>query len=136
MTTNVTSLATPYARSADVDLFRLTTAPSIATREQNVDQVLADSFPASDPPPWTLGRVPGPPPERTDTMKDHVTAWSSHTTTIIAGGKRSAWQWTATGMGALGIGMLVPISILAIGIAIALAARAVIELAGWVASIV
>jgi hypothetical protein len=29
--------------------------------EQAVDSVLADSFPASDPPSWTLGVEPSPP---------------------------------------------------------------------------
>ena len=28
--------------------------------ESEIDRILADSFPASDPPPWTLGRVEGP----------------------------------------------------------------------------
>jgi hypothetical protein len=28
--------------------------------ENDIDEVLAESFPASDPPPWTLG-VPAPP---------------------------------------------------------------------------
>jgi hypothetical protein len=35
----------------------------IGTEESEIDQILADSFPASDAPPWTLGvnanRVPG-----------------------------------------------------------------------------
>jgi hypothetical protein len=27
-----------------------------ALSEEMIDRILADSFPASDPPPWTLGR--------------------------------------------------------------------------------
>ncbi len=29
--------------------------------ESEIDQILADSFPASDAPPWTLGVMHGPP---------------------------------------------------------------------------
>ena len=31
---------------------------NVAMDEGDVDQVLADSFPASDPPPWTFGVKP------------------------------------------------------------------------------
>ena len=29
--------------------------PMSGAEEQEIDRILADSFPASDPPPWTLG---------------------------------------------------------------------------------
>jgi hypothetical protein len=29
--------------------------PSTIMEEPDIDSILADSFPASDPPPWTLG---------------------------------------------------------------------------------
>jgi hypothetical protein len=32
-----------------------------ATAEWEIDQILADSFPASDAPPWTLGVTETPP---------------------------------------------------------------------------
>jgi hypothetical protein len=31
------------------------------TQEREIDQILADSFPASDAPPWTLGVTETPP---------------------------------------------------------------------------
>jgi hypothetical protein len=34
---------------------RTSGAMEITVEEREIDHVLADSFPASDPPPWTLG---------------------------------------------------------------------------------
>jgi hypothetical protein len=34
---------------------------NVSAEESEIDRILADSFPASDPPPWTLGVPPGPP---------------------------------------------------------------------------
>ena len=39
--------------------------PSERAEEDDIDQVLADSFPASDSPPWTLGVVPEAPEAKT-----------------------------------------------------------------------
>lgn len=38
----------------DATLARVTNG-GFATDELDIDRILADSFPASDPPPWTLG---------------------------------------------------------------------------------
>lgn len=34
---------------------------NVAAEEREIDQILADSFPASDAPPWTLGVTERPP---------------------------------------------------------------------------
>jgi hypothetical protein len=39
---------------------RLDDQPTNAAEEGDIDQILADSFPASDAPPWTLGVTQGP----------------------------------------------------------------------------
>lgn len=36
-------------------------AKNVAIEESEIDQILADSFPASDAPPWTLGVASAPP---------------------------------------------------------------------------
>jgi hypothetical protein len=45
-----------HVQAADVD--RAPGVREITAQEREIDRVLADSFPASDPPPWTLGVVP------------------------------------------------------------------------------
>ena len=49
---DMTSRREPWSRNADVP-------------ESEIDQILADSFPASDAPPWTLG-VQAAVPENTE----------------------------------------------------------------------
>jgi hypothetical protein len=36
-------------------------ASHVTAEEREIDQILADSFPASDAPPWTLGVAEAPP---------------------------------------------------------------------------
>ena len=121
------------ALSADVSLLRFTTSPQIEARERNVDQVLADSFPASDPPPWTFGRVTSD--RSADANLSRNDAWSCQTTVIVPAGGRTGRQWLASGVGAIGIITLIPIGILAVGLPIAFAVHGMFKAFGWLAHI-
>ncbi len=46
------------------------TARAAAAAEREIDQILADSFPASDAPPWTLGVAPAAVEDSRPTTKD------------------------------------------------------------------
>ena len=137
MQTLFRSMNSTYARSPDVSFLRLTTSPRIEARERMVDQVLADSFPASDPPPWTLGRattaaISSP----TDSSRNDDDAWSYQTTVIVPGGSRTAWQWLASGLGAIAVTLLLPISILVVGVPIAVAVRGILEALVWLTTLI
>ena len=122
-----------YARPPSTHLLRLTTSPAIDAREHKLDDVLADSFPASDPPPWTFGRATGAPWKDPGAAHADEAIWAAQTTVIVSGEPRTAWQWLASGVGAIGVGLLIPAAILVIGISVALATRIMSAVIGWVA---
>lgn len=116
-----------------------------AASERAVDRALADSFPASDPPPWTLGVVHTPSEfhaiaslsrssaeivrdegaPRLDTIQDVI---------ILDGGfrgQRTALQWLMTLAGAVGVALLVPIAIVLVGLPVALGVRGIVEAVTW-----
>ena len=124
-----------YPPPTDVSLPRLTMSPRIEARERKVDQVLADSFPASDPPPWTFGRSTSERPASANVSRNHDDAWTCQTTVIVPAGGRTGRQWLASGVGAIGVTLLVPIGILAVGLPIAFAMHWMLEAFGWLANI-
>ena len=105
--------------------------------ERAVDSVLADSFPASDPPSWTSG-IAHPPPEG-ETTSVEVMAPERR---AVGGAKidvidvsvtdgRTFLKGLVSLTGVAGIALLVPFVILLIGTPIALAVGGVVEAASW-----
>jgi hypothetical protein len=111
--------------------------------ELALDQVLADSFPASDPPSWTLGVA------RPTSFSHTGSAESTDETAIENSDRRPATitsdvidvslpragrtfiQALVSLAGAAGIALLVPFAILLIGLPVALLVRGVAEAVGW-----
>jgi len=109
--------------------------------EQALDQVLADSFPASDPPSWNPGIAllnPAvdvePEAERSESIA--VTPARTGTSGIIdvsrpGSADRTFLHGLVSLAGAEGIALLVPFAILMVGLPIALSIRGALELFGW-----
>ena len=110
--------------------------------EQALDQVLADSFPASDPPSWNPGiallNLPvdvEPEAELSESIAG--TAARTGTSGIIdvsrlSGDDRTFLQGLESLAGAAGIAVLAPFAILLVALPIALSIRGVLELFGWI----
>ncbi len=96
---------------------------SVSGAQGAVDQELADSIPASDPPPCTRG-IASVPPER-----------HAATRTSPLPGPVTFGQGLASLAGASGICLLVPFVILIVGLPVALAVRAVLEAVTWLTAL-
>jgi hypothetical protein len=135
-----------YAPPPGLSLLNPIKLPKTEAAERKLDQVLADSFPASDPPPWTLGRASpdeidqapsAPSSAHANLMRTDSDVWSHIAThVVIPGGSRTFGQRLTSGVGAVGVALLVPIGILIVGLPIALAVRAVVEMVAWLAPLI
>jgi hypothetical protein len=92
---------------------------------QDIDDALAGTFPASDPPAWTPG-IARPAPEIAGVID---VSGPTHE-------KRTFAQALVSLLGAAGLTLLAPAAVLAVGIPVALAVRGLLEAARWVATII
>ena len=106
--------------------------------ERALDEVLADSFPASDPPSWNTGiirpqpagsfasgSVPGQHAEKSVRMGDVIDV------SRPADGDRTFLHTVVSVVGAAGLALLAGIGILLAGLPIVLVVRGLVEAAGW-----
>ena len=106
--------------------------------ERALDEVLADSFPASDPPSWNPGIVRPQPADGFATVATPAQDGHErlHMADVIdqsrpARRERTPFQAVVSLFGAAGLALLMGVAILLIGLPIALVVRGVLEAAGW-----
>jgi hypothetical protein len=110
---------------------------------QAIDDVLAGSFPASDPPGWTPG-IARPAPETAarpvdrNTGRDQANGVRADVIDVSRppDSTRRFARALVSLTGAMGLALLVPVGILAVGTPVALGARGVLELAERLAAII
>lgn len=137
------SLLRPLA--GDLRLVASTDRRARYTAERAVDQVLADSFPASDPPSWTLGVAPPASWGSAESADETAMANSDGAAAKGKGevndvslprAKRPFLQGLVSLTGAAGIALLVPFAILLIGLPIVLVVRGVAEAIAWLLGLI
>lgn len=110
--------------------------------ERALDQILADSFPASDPPSWTLGISRPEPVRRASKVEARADDGAKGDyrelgridvldVSFPPDTGRPFLRAMASLAGAAGIALLVPVVILLVGLPVALVVRGIAEAIGW-----
>ncbi len=110
--------------------------------EVAMDDALAASFPASDPPAWNPGIARPIPVARSHDGANDIQLRTTHDDTALRtsdvidvspryGFERTALQAFSSLAGAAGIALLVPVVILLVGLPIALTVRGLLEVLAW-----
>lgn len=106
--------------------------------ERAVDEVLADSFPASDPPSWNPGIIRPHPVDgvATNAVPDQNPDERLRMAGVIAVSRpthvgRTFLQILGSLFGVGGIALLLGVAILLVGLPIALVVRGVLDVIGW-----
>jgi len=102
---------------------------------QAIDDVLAGSFPASDPPAWTPGLARLAPAREAASgvgTREEVSAPAAGVIDVSrpAASERTLARAFVSLLAAMALTALVPLAVLAVGTPVALAARAVVEAGG------
>jgi len=123
------------AGQPDASLIRL-------AAERAIDDVLEDSFPASDPPSWNPGTArPGPAAHQANEGRLEATGADVRQAGVARNGaidvslptnrERTFMPALISLAGAAGIALLAPFAILLVGLPVALSVRGFIEAIGW-----
>ena len=105
--------------------------------ERSIDEVLQDSFPASDPPSWNPGVVrPGPsvrqPVDRARTIDARTSVGAIDIVDVSRPhAERTFLDALISFAGAAAVGLIVPFVILVIGLPVVLAIRGLVEVIAW-----
>jgi len=137
----------PATADADVRADALADRRSHVYVERAMDEVLADSFPASDPPSWNPGIARVDPAGRlvSDARPGDVVANTRPPGVVGSGFGRpprpasaepTFLQGVASLTGAAGIVLVVPFVILLVGLPVALSVRGLVEALGWLLALV
>ena len=114
--------------------------PHTTLTAQAIDDVLAGTFPASDPPGWTPGLArPAPEIGSQASEPEASKADTGNVEGVIhisRPPKRTFAQGLKSLAGAAGLSLLVPVVVLAAGLPLALGIRGLLELTAWFLALV